>query len=67
VVAAVIGAKRNLAQFRLARGGAIFGALDSMCDRIPDQVNQGIRNLLNDVVIELGLAAGKVEIDLLAR
>src|SRR5262249_19085411 len=64
VIAAMIGAKRDSADFRLADGDAIDGMLDAVCDGIANQVNERIGNLLDDAVVEFGFATGEIELDL---
>ena len=66
MISTVIGAQRDAADVRLANPAAFFRKFDAVSDGIPDQVHQRIGNLLNDVVVELGFAAGEIEFDLLA-
>ena len=66
VIPTVIGTECDATDVRLAGVAAAFRQFDSVSNRIPDQVNEGIRNLLNDVVVQFGFAAGKVEFHLLA-
>ena len=67
VVAAMIGAQARLCRVSdLPAARRVFGVLDAVRDGIANQVHQRIGNLLNDVVVELGFAAGEVEIDLFA-
>ena len=67
MIAAVISAQRDFAQFRLASCNAILRPLDAMRHRIANQMNERIGNLLNDVVVEFRLAAGKIKIDQFGR
>jgi len=64
VVATVIGAERNFADFGFAGRGAIGGVFNAVGDGIADEMDERIGNLLNDVVVEFGLAAGEIEMDL---
>ena len=63
VVAAMVGAQDDLTLFGLASTDAIFGAFDSVGHRIANEVHQRIGDLLNDVVIELGFAAGEIQVN----
>src|SRR6266404_6106355 len=66
VIAAMIGAEGNFAGFGLS-GGAAFGAmLDAVSDGIAHEVHEWVGNLLNNVVVQLGFAAGELELNLLA-
>src|SRR5437016_2651728 len=66
VIAAVIGSESDAADFGFVSFATAFRQLDSVSNGIPDQVDEGIRNLLNNVVVQFGFAAGKVEFHLLA-
>src|SRR5262245_31477718 len=66
VVAEMIGAQRDPADFRLTGERAPIGEFDTVRNGIPDQMHERIGDLLNDVVVELGFAAEKVEFDKLA-
>ena len=66
VITAVIGTESDTADFGFVSFAAAFRQFDSVSNGIPDQVDEGIRNLLNDVVVQFGFAAGKVEFHLLA-
>src|SRR5260370_39733715 len=65
VIPAMISAEGNFAGFGLSGGAAGVGVLDSMRDGIAHQVYERIGDLLDDVVVQLGFAAGEVEFDLL--
>src|SRR5215472_6842318 len=67
VVAAVIGTEGDLALLGFARGGADMREFDAVRDGIADEVNERIGDLLDDVVVEFGIAAGEVEFDELLR
>jgi hypothetical protein len=67
VVAAVIRAQADFPHLSFSGRKAIVGMLDTMRHGISHQVNKRVGNLLNDVVVELGLAAGKVEFHFLLR
>ena len=64
VIAAMIGAKDDTTEFRFPGFPANFGHFDAVSDRVANQVNERIGNLLNDVVVEFGFAAGEIEFDL---
>ena len=66
MITAVIGTESDTADFGFVSFAAAFRQFDSVSNGIPDQVDEGIRNLLNDVVVQFGFAARKVEFDLLA-
>src|ERR1700730_5790413 len=66
VIAAMIRAEGDSAGFRLTRGAAHVGGLDTMGDGVANKVHKGIGNLLDDVVVQLGFAAAEVEFDLFA-
>ena len=40
---------------------ALFGAFQPVSNRVADEMNERIRYLLDDVVVEFGLGAGKRE------
>ncbi len=65
-VALVEGVERDLPDLRLARGAALVRRLDAVIDRVADHVHEWIGDLLNDVLVELGLLAADDEFDLLA-
>ena len=52
---------------RLAGGGARFGRLEAMVDRVADDVGQRIADHLDHLAIELDVAAVQLEPDLLAE
>src|SRR5579883_1372933 len=60
VVAAVIGAERDLALLGLAIGRADVRQFDAMSDGVANEVDEGIGDLLDDVVVEFGFAAGEI-------
>src|ERR1700746_1395341 len=65
VIAAMIGAEHDAALAGLSRSESAGGKLDAMRNRVPDQVDEGIGNLLDDVIVEFGFAARKIAFDLL--
>src|SRR5215472_810967 len=67
VVATVIGAQRDFSRRGLARCNAVAAELDSMRHGIAHQMDERIGNLLNNVVIEFGLASGEFQLDFLIR
>src|SRR5437879_2964921 len=62
----MIGAQGDFAGFRLSSGAALGGMLDAVSDRITHEVDERIGNLLDDVVVQLGFAAGEIKLDLFA-
>src|SRR6266403_5923798 len=67
VIAAVIGAQGNFAGFRFSGGAALGSVFDAVRDGIAHEMDKRVGDLLNDVVVQLGFAASKIEFDLLAR
>ena len=57
VISAVVGANRNVSFVGFASGLAKFRALDTARYGVSNQVNQRGGNVLDDVVVELGLRA----------
>ena len=51
----------------LAGRGALFGRLEAMIERIAHEVHQGIADLLQHGLVELGVLAGELEFDFLAQ
>src|SRR5712672_1025322 len=66
VIAAVIGAQGNFAGFGFSGSAAVGRVFDAVRDGIANQMDKRVGDLLNDVVVQLGFAAGEVEFDLLA-
>ena len=66
MISAVIGTESDTADFGFSGVTAAFGQFDSVGNGISDQVDKGIGNLLNNVVVEFSFAAGKIEFDLFA-
>src|SRR5215831_32101 len=66
VIAAMIGAQCDSADFRFAGERAPIGEFDSVRNGVADEMYERIGNLLNDVVVKLGFAAEKIEFDKLA-
>ena len=66
-VAAVRGQERHGAGARLARGLALAGRLQPVVDRVADHVDQGVGELVDHPLVELGLLAADLEGHLLAR
>src|SRR5205807_9047098 len=65
MVAAMVGAHRNISHFALAGMVAIVTALQAVGHGIAHQMNERIGDLLNDVVVEFSLGAGEREFNLL--
>src|SRR5262249_43510673 len=64
VIAAMVGAECHLAGFGFSTRDTIDRMLDAVGDGVAHQVDEWVRNLLDDAVVEFGLAAGKVEFNL---
>src|SRR6266850_1018063 len=62
VVTAMVGTYGDVAVVALPGLVALVIALDAMGHRIAHQVNEGIGNLLNDVVVEFRFGAGQGEL-----
>src|SRR5215469_66761 len=60
MVAAMISAQCNFAGLRFTCRGAVAAQLDSMGDRVADKMDERVRNLLDDIVVEFGLASREV-------
>ena len=67
VVAAVIGADSDIAVIAFALVYLSSVALKAVRNGVANEMNQRIGNLLNDVVIEFSLCAGKGEFNFLVR
>ena len=66
-VALLLGRENQLAGGRLAAALAIGRRLDAVIDGVANQVNQRLGDLLDDFLVELGLAAANRELDFLAE
>src|SRR5260370_33587140 len=66
VVAAMIGAQHYVSGRRFAAGRAVGALLDAVRHRIADQMYKRIGNLLNDIVVELRFAPGKIQLNVRA-
>ncbi len=64
VVATVIGAHRKILPCSGLPARTIFRAFNSVRHGIAHQVNQGVRNLLDDIVIEFRLASREIQLHL---
>ena len=53
----MVSPNRNMASIGFPRGLAKFGAFDAVRDGVSYEMNQRVRNVLNDVVVEFGLRA----------
>jgi hypothetical protein len=58
----VIGAEREPTARRLARGHALFGALDAVIDGVADRVHERVLDGFDDRTIELGAAALELDV-----
>ena len=67
VIAAMVGTNSHIAMIGLARLVALFGALDSVRNRVANQVQQRIGDLLNNVVVEFGVVTFQLQVDQLVR
>ncbi len=67
VAAAVIGVEVHRADGRLALGDAHVGHFDAVVDAVADQMDQRVADLFHHGLVELGLLAGELEVDLLAE
>src|SRR5215472_1855471 len=65
VVAAMVCAQRDSSSVRLACCNAITAELNSMGHGVAHKMDKRIGNLLNNIVVELGLASGEFEFDFL--
>src|SRR5439155_19154830 len=61
MVAAMISAQGDATGLGLAREGAALRKFDAMRDGVANEMDERVGNLLNDVVVEFGLAAEEVE------
>ena len=66
-VALLLGRENQMAGRGFAEALANLGGLDAMIHRVADQVNQRLGDLLDDFLVELGLAAANLELDFLAE
>src|SRR5215831_17192140 len=66
MVAAVIRAQGDAAGLRFSSQQTAGGQFDAVRHGIADQMDQRVRNLLNDVVVEFGFASEKLKFDQLA-
>ena len=66
VVPAVVGAQHDLPGGRFASGDAVAAVLDAVRHGVAHQMYERIGNLLNDIVVQLGFASGKIQLDMLA-
>src|SRR6266446_951941 len=64
VIATMVRAEGNFAGFGLSGGAADVGVFDSVSNGVAHQVHEGIGNLLDDAVVQLGFTAGEIEFDL---
>src|ERR1051326_2235206 len=65
VGAAMVGTHGNVTGIAFALFVALFVAFQAVGYRIAHQMNEGIRNLLDDVIIQFCLSAGQCELYLL--
>ena len=66
VAAGVAGGELEHAGRRLARGLALVGRLEPVVERVAHQVDERVAEGVDDGAVELGVAAGQDEVDLLA-
>ena len=66
VVSAVISAQHDIPRGWFARGRTISALLDAVRHGITHQMYEWIGNLLNDIVVELGLTSRQIQLDVLA-
>ncbi len=66
VVAAVVSAQHDIPRGRFSRGDTVGALLDAVRHGIAHQVHERVGNLLNDIVVELGLTSGKIQLHVLA-
>src|SRR5438309_8368716 len=57
VIAAMVSAYRNIAMIGLTSVVPLFAAFKTVSNGVADQVNQRIRNLLDDAVVELSFSS----------
>src|ERR1700730_10694616 len=65
VIAAMVGAQGNFTSFGFSGGAALGDVLDAVRDGITDQMHERVGDLLNDIIVQFGFAAGELELDLL--
>ena len=63
VIAPMVRANRNVAVIRFAGAISLFRTLQSVRNSIANKMNQWIRDLLDDAVVEFCFSAGQVQFD----
>ena len=67
VAAGVAGSDLDRAGLGLAGGHALLGRLETMVERVAHEVDERVAERVDDRPVELGVAAGQLQLDLLAE